>query len=276
MPMVSVIMGVYNCENREEELKRSVMSIVEQTYSDWEMLICNDGSTDTTFDLLNNIAKIDDRIRILSYSENKGLSYALNCCIRHSAGKYIARQDDDDISYPERLEKQILFMENHKEYSIIGTIADVYDKGGIWGEYLLEAKPTKKSFLWNSPFLHPSVIMIKEKLIEVGGYRSSKETRRCEDYDLFMRMYANNNKGYNLQEKLYKYKIVNSNRKYRPMKDRIDEAIVRYKGYKKMKMLFPLGLIFVAKPIIIGMIPQFWFKKIKKKQYETKREINNI
>ena len=118
--------------------------------------------------------------------------------------------------------------------------------------------------------------MIKEKLIEVGGYRSSKETRRCEDYDLFMRMYANNNKGYNLQEKLYKYKIVNSNRKYRPMKDRFDEAIVRYKGYKKMKMLFPLGLIFVAKPIIIGVIPQFWFKKIKQKQYETKREINNL
>lgn len=106
MPMVSVIMGVYNCENREEELKRSVMSIVEQTYSDWEMLICNDGSTDTTFDLLNNIAKIDDRIRILSYSENKGLSYALNYCIRHSAGKYIARQDDDDISYPERLKNK--------------------------------------------------------------------------------------------------------------------------------------------------------------------------
>lgn len=82
-----------------------------------------------------------------------------------------------------------------------------------------------------------------------------------------MRLYSENYKGYNLQEKLYCYRIVNNpNIKYRPMKYRIDEAIVRFKGYKKMGMLFK-GFPYVFKPIIIGLIPQKIFYRVRKKQY---------
>ena len=266
MASVSVIMGVYNCKS-EILLDKSIQSIIQQNYTDWEFLICNDGSTDgKTLGLLKTYEKKDSRIRILSYYKNQGLSYALNTCIREATGKYIVRQDDDDISKPDRLQKLIAFAEEHPEYAVIGSIADVTDDSGIWGDYPLEERPTKKSFYWNSPFAHPTVLMRKDFLIAVGGYRVAKETRRCEDYDLFMRMYAAGYKGFNIQEKLYEYRVLNGDKKYRSMKDRIDEAIVRYKGFKQMGMLIG-GIPYVLKPILVGLIPQKLFKKIKQRQY---------
>ncbi len=262
-------MGVYNCK-RPDLLNKSVHSIIKQTYTDWEFLICNDGSNDgETLDLLNDYKAIDTRIRILSYVDNKGLSNALNTCLQAAKGKFIVRQDDDDISKPERLQKLLSFAELHPEYAIIGSIADVTDDNGIWGSYPLEEEPTKQSFYWNSPFAHPTVLMHKDALIAVGGYRVAPETRRCEDYDLFMRMYAAGYRGYNIQEKLYEYRIVNGDIKYRPMKDRIEEAIVRYKGYKKMGTLY-CGIPYILKPILVGLIPQKLLKKIKQRQYNGK------
>ncbi len=268
MMLVSIIMGVYNCK-RPDLLDKSVCSIIKQTYTDWEFLICDDGSTDgRTLDLLKKYEAVDSRIKILSYEKNQGLCKALNTCLQVAKGKYIARQDDDDISKPERLQKLVAFAEKHPEYSIVGSVADITDDNGIWGSYPLEKIPTKRSFLWNSPFAHPTVLMRKESLIAVGGYRVAPETRRCEDYDLFMRMYAAGYKGYNIQEKLYEYRIENGDKKHRPMNDRIDEAIVRYKGFKQMGMNVS-SIPYVLKPIIVGMIPQIVFKKIKKKQYNT-------
>ncbi len=265
MPRVSIIMGVYNCKN-DELLEKSIESIINQTFQDWEFLICNDGSTDNTLEKLNKLSERDKRIRILSYQNNKGLAGALNFCIDYSCGEYIARQDYDDFSIHTRIEEQVSFLDNHPEYAIVGTIADVYDDHGIWGEYLIEEIPSERSFLWNSPFLHPSVVMRKDALNAAGNYRIAKETRKCEDYDLFMRMYSKGFKGYNIQEKLLQYRIVIDNEKYRPMKYRIDEAKVRVIGYKQLGLL-PGALPFVIKPVLIGLLPQRIFKLIRKSQY---------
>ena len=190
MPRVSVIMGVYNCK-RLDLLEKSIYSIINQTYTDWEFLICNDGSSDeNTLKSLKEYERIDSRIRILSYEDNQGLSYALNTCIKQSKGEYIVRQDDDDESKPQRIQQLVSFMDKHPEYAVVGSLADVVDDRGVWGGYELEEIPSKKSFYWNSPFIHPSVIMRRIALEEVCGYRVAKETGRCEDYDLFMRMYA--------------------------------------------------------------------------------------
>ena len=266
MPEVSIIMGVYNCKNYEL-LDKSVDSILNQTFSDFEFLICNDGSTNDTLEHLKKYETKDARIRILTYEKNQGLNYALNFCLKEAKGKYIARQDDDDISNPERLKKEYDFLENNKEYAIVGTLAEVFDDNGIWGKYDNPEKPLKKDFYWNSPFMHPTVMVRKEAYDKVGGYRIAKETRRCEDIDLFMRMYAAGYKGYNIQERLYLYRMVNDpNVKYRPMKYRIDEAIVKYKGYKAMGNLLG-GIPYVIKPILVGLIPQKILYQIKKKKY---------
>ena len=265
MVLISVIMGVYNCKNISL-LYESVNSIIGQTESNWEIIICDDGSTDNTLNELRKIEKLDSRIKVITYEKNHGLSYALNECIKVSKGKYIARQDDDDISLPNRFEIQLEFFKRHPEYSIVGSKAIVFDDNGEWGEYDVEERPTINSFLWTNPFAHPTVMFDAVALKSLGGYRVSKETRRCEDYDLFMRMYAKGYIGYNIQNNLYKYKIINGNEKYRPMKYRIDEAIVRWKGYKQLN-LFPKGIFFGLKPIAIGIIPQKIFKIVRIKVY---------
>lgn len=267
MPKVSVIMGVYNCKS-EKMLCESVESIIKQSYTDWELIICNDGSSDQTGVILDRIRQMDNRIKIVSYTENRGLHYALNECLKIAGGEYIARQDDDDQSHISRFEKQVAFLEKNKKYALVGTIADVYDDQGIWGEYIVEERPEKESFFWNSPFMHPTVMVRAEAYKKCGGYRVAKETRRCEDYDLFMRMYAYGYKGYNIQEKLYNYRLVNDPKeKYRPMKYRIDEAKVRFKGYKEMNILRGKAFAYVLKPIVIGLIPQCILCRIKRTQY---------
>ena len=267
MPTVSIIMGVYNCK-RPDLLDKSINSIINQTYKDWEFIICNDGSNDgKTLDLLRKYKKEDNRIIILSYKNNKGLSHALNTCLKYSKGKYIVRQDDDDVSKKDRIQKLVDFAETHPEYAIVGSIAEVTDDGGVWGKFPLEKKPTPKSFYWNSPFAHPTVLMRKEALNFVGGYRVAKETRRCEDYDLFMRMYAAGYIGYNIQEELYEYRIINGEKKYRPMSVRLEEMIVRFKGFKQMGVLLK-GFPYVIKPLAVGLVPQRLFKKIKLIQYK--------
>jgi len=265
MPTISIIMGVYNCK-RPDLLDRSIKSIVNQTFTDWEFIICNDGSSDPKTIGLLKIYEEDKRIRVISYDQNKGLAHALNECLKLSKGKYIARQDDDDVSKPRRLQTLYDFLEIHPEYAVVGSIADVYDDNGIWGEYRLKEKPEKKTFYWNSPFAHPTILMRRAVLEELDGYREAKETRRHEDYDLFMRMYAAGYKGYNIQEKLYEYRIVNGDKKYRSMEDRINEAVIRYKGFRCMR-IFWKGIPYIVKPVIIGLIPQKLLKRIKQRQY---------
>lgn len=266
MPMISVIMGVYNCKNTVL-LNKSVDSILNQTVSDFEFLICNDGSSDKTLDELKKIAKKDSRIKILTYDNNMGLHHALNTCLKEAKGEYIARQDDDDLSKPERLKVQLEFLDEHQEYAMVGTCADVFDDEGMWGEFLVPEAPKKEDFLWNSPFMHPTMMMRKTALLSGGGYREAKETRRCEDYDLFMRLYAKGYRGYNIQEKLYYYRIARDEKsKHRPMKYRIDEMIVRFRGYKDMNMLVK-GVPYILKPVLVGIIPRNILNRVKKSIY---------
>lgn len=268
MPKVSVIMGVYNCKNIDA-LYRSVNSIIDQTYRDWEFVICNDGSTDRTLDILREIEKLDPRIKIITYNQNQGLANALNYALQHTCGDYIARMDDDDIARQDRFEKQVQFLNTHENYAFVGSIANVFNHNGIWGTLKMPHYPTKNDFLWNIPFIHPSMMFRQEVFARVGGYSTDSINKRCEDYTLVMELYSQGYQGCNLQEPLLDYFIENGDKKYRPMKDRIDEAIVRYIGYRKNGILLQ-GIPFILKPIIIGLIPQCIFKKIKQSQYKNR------
>ncbi|MHC6247781.1 glycosyltransferase family 2 protein [Lactobacillus delbrueckii] len=268
MPKVSVIMSTYNCKSYKA-LEKSIQSIIDQTYHDWEFIIYNDGSKDDgkTSEYLKKLGKLDSRIQIIDCPNNHGLAYAKNEMIKIAKGDYITAQDDDDVSCPTRLAKEVDFLDHHPEYAFVGTVATVFDSNGTWGHYDLKEMPTRKTFLWNSPFLHPSVMFRRKILDQVNGYRVAKDTLRAEDYDLFFRLYAKGYKGYNIQEDLYEYRIENDpNKKYRPMRDRIQEAKVRYKGFKSFGMLAQ-GLPYVIKPILIGLIPQRIFYVIKKNRY---------
>ena len=259
-------MGVYNCKSSEKLIK-SIQSIIDQTFTDWEFLICDDGSTNDTLSLLNKVKEMDPRIKILHYDKNVSLGNALNTCLKYAKGEYIARQDDDDISRTDRLQEELNFLNTHSDFCMVGCCADIYDDNGVWGKYSVPQFPEKKDFLKNSPFMHPTMLFRTKAIQSVNGYRVSKETRRCEDYDLFMRMYASGLKGANLQRPLYEYYMVHNDKKmHRPMKYRVDEAKVRYIGFKNMGIL-KSGLPYIVKPIIAGLIPAGLFSKIQNRQY---------
>jgi len=252
MPKISIITGAFNIGNCYS-FDKSIKSILEQSFTDFEFIICDDGSTDNTYELLKAFSETNERIKLLRNEENLGLAATLNKCIEAAAGEYIARHDCDDYSAPDRLEKQLRYMEEHPDVAVLGTFAYLFDETGVWGEMRFPTEITKKDFLFRSPYGHCSVVFRKKDLLEAGCYRVAKETRRTEDYDLFMRMFTFS-KGANLPEFLCYFcedKSALQRRKYRY---RIDEAKVRYRGFKQLGLL-PRGIFYVIKPLIVGLIP---------------------
>ena len=252
MPRVSVITGAYNLADCYS-FEKSIKSILEQTYVDLEFIICEDGSSDNTYELLLRFAEKDKRIKLLRNESNLGLAASLNKCIKVAEGEYIARHDCDDISALDRIEKQIDYLDANPEVSILGTFAYLFDESGVWGKMKFPEKITKNDFLFCSPHQHGSVVFRKEALLKAGGYRVAKETRRTEDYDLFMSMHTFA-KSENLPEYLYYFCEDKKTLKRRKYRYRIDEAKVRYKGFKKLGLM-PKGIFYVIKPLIVGLIP---------------------
>ena len=262
MPKISIIAGAYNIGSCYS-FERSMESIISQTLRDFEFIICDDGSTDNTFELLSSFAKKDSRIILIKNEINCGLAASLNRCLEISKGEYIARHDLDDCAAPERLEKQLLYMESNKDIGVLGTFSYLFDENGVWGKMQFPIEITKKDYLFCSPHQHGSVMFRKEVLVEADGYRVAKETRRAEDYDLFMRIHTFA-KSANLPEYLYYFCEDKNTLKRRKYRYRIDEAKVRYKGFKMLGLL-PAGMIYVVKPLIVGIVPArilMWLKNI--------------
>ena len=159
-PVVSVVMGTY--EPDLSELSAAVRSIRMQTLSSWELLICDDGSTEETYRNIKKLAACDPRIRVSRNSKNRGLAYALNRCILHAGGEFIARMDADDISRPERFMKQVKFLRENPEYMWVSSAADLFEGKRVWGSAYRPEMPDARSFLHSSPYIHPAVMFRRE------------------------------------------------------------------------------------------------------------------
>lgn len=254
MDKISVIMGVYNSKNIELLIK-SIESILNQTYKNLEFIICDDCSNTDVYKVLMDLSKKDDRIILIRNEKNVGLAASLNHCLEYATGNYIARQDDDDISKIDRIEKELAFLKNNLEYDFVGCNLELINENGIWGYRKHKEKPTKKDFLKGNQFPHPAMLMSAKSIKLVNGYRVKSTTKRTEDYDLFMRMYANNLKGYNIQEYLYQYSEDMYGYSKRKFKYRIDEVRVRLENFWKLGLM-PIGIVFCIKPILIGIFPK--------------------
>jgi hypothetical protein len=190
VPAISVILPVFN---GQEYLHSAIGSVLSQTFTDFEMLIVDDGSTDESLVIASAFS--DTRVRILRNEVNLGLSGSLNLGIEASRADFIARHDQDDIAAPQRLARQIEFMSQHSAVGLVGTWARVLSApGGTQGEMIREHRhPTADAelrwrLLWNSPFVHSSVMMRRDVLLRAGGYTTSQDRSIPEDYDLWVRM----------------------------------------------------------------------------------------
>lgn len=262
--MISVIMGVFNAV---DTIRKSLESIKEQTVRDIELIVCDDCSTDGTWELLQTI-KDEYRINVLLRNEvNCGLAYSLNRCIEYSHGEFIARMDADDWCKPERLEKQLNFLRNHEEYDLVGTLCMfVYDDGT---EHRFEKPeiPTKDILPLTNPFIHPTILIRRTSMDKLGWYTVSKHTLRCEDLDLWYRFFYLRMNGYNIQEFLYYKKQGLDNYKKRKIKYGIDIFVVHVKGIKLLNMKW-YKYILAFKPIFSSMVSKrmmmFYHKLIYK------------
>lgn len=261
MPKVSILMSVYNCE---DTVKSSIESIINQTFTDWEFIICDDGSKDGTYKIVKELSEREQRIVLLKNEKNRGLSYSLNRCIENAKGEYCARMDGDDLCSPERLEKQVNFLDGNPEYAFVSTRMTRFDENGTYSvpKPADSYSPTKMDFVKGSPFCHAPVMIRKSAYTAVNGYRDIPKTTGVEDYDLWFRLYANGYKGYIMQEPLYYMFDGCAAAKRRTFIRRIREAEIRAEGYKMLKIP-PVCRVYVLKPLIIGLIPQWLYRIIR-------------
>lgn len=200
-PQVSVVLPAYNAAAHVEEAVRSVLA---QTMSDFELIVIDDGSTDTTLDILRRLQEVDARIRIIS-RPNRGLVASLNEGIAAARGTWIARMDADDICRPERLERQLQWL-MRSGADICGSAIRMF---GAQGEGVVIAHPVSHeavgvALLFGTAFAHPTVVMRAAKARELA-YDPALE--KCEDYDLWERAAAVGWRFTNVPEVLLDYRV---------------------------------------------------------------------
>ena len=228
-------MGIYNCE---ATLREAIDSIVNQTYTNWKFIICDDGSSDNSFLIAKEYEQQDpDRFLVIQNKKNMGLNATLNRCLALADGDYIARMDGDDISVDTRFEKEIDILNNHPEYAIVSSHMITFDEGGEWGCITTLEKPQKKDFPTHVPmFCHAPCMVRKEAFLDVNGYTEDPHLLRVEDYHLWYKFYAKGYKGYNIQEPLYKMRDDRNALHRRTPSARMNGIYATFLGFKMLEL----------------------------------------
>jgi GT2 family glycosyltransferase len=186
-PTVSVVLPVYNAERY---LIPAIASILTQTYSDFELIVMNDGSTDRSAQILKDFQNQDQRIRIFN-QKNSGIVVALNNGLRQAQGRYIARMDGDDVAMPERFAKQVAFLEANPDHVAVGSQTLMIDPEGLPIKHhnqLTTHEQLDTAYLAGEfgAITHPAVMLRRDAVLQIGGYRT--EMNLAEDDDLFLRL----------------------------------------------------------------------------------------
>jgi glycosyltransferase involved in cell wall biosynthesis len=202
-PLVSVVMPVYNTE---DYLKQAVDSILEQSWTNFELIVIDDGSKDHSGKILDEIAKTDKRMKVV-HQKNHGLVFTLNLGIRMATGEYIARMDADDISFPRRFEQQVAILDKHKDVVLVAGGFEIIDEDSefLYREVLpVDDRDIKRSMLLRNPIAHGSVMFRKNALDIVGLY--SSECGPTEDFELWSRL-AGVGKFAALEQSIFRWRV---------------------------------------------------------------------
>ncbi len=265
--LVSIIMPTYN---GSKWLKNAILSIQNQSYQHWELIVVDDGSKDNTAQIIGDLMKNEPRIRYFKNEHNLGIQKTLNRGIKESKGDYIARLDDDD-SWPDtdKLQKQLNFLSGNLDYVLVGTgVVMVNEEGKELFRYLLPEKDdvVRRKLLSKNCFAHSSVMFRKSAVEKFGGYGEGEDVKHFEDYDLWMKLgtvgkFANlpiYGLAYRMREgslsainRLYVFKkLLKHIRKYKKSYPRYFMALIRaytryalYSIYMKIPKKFSLGKI---------------------------------
>lgn len=238
-PKVSVIMATYNCEATLDE---ALDSILAQTYPNWELVVCDDGSTDRTPELLSAAKRrFGSRLVLLRNDSNMKLSVSLNRCLEVASGDLVARMDGDDLSEPERLERQVAFLLANPEVDLVGTAMQRFnDKGLIDVIHPTASRPDKWTLgRGGSPFFHATIMARRGVFKGVGNYTVSWRTERGQDVDLWFKFFHAGFTGENLPDPLYRVREDEGAIRRRTARVRWGGYLTRIKGYRSLG--YPVG-----------------------------------
>lgn len=204
-PRASVVLPAYNSERFLAEAMRSIL---DQTFHDLELIVVDDASSDGTWRIIRDFAGQDPRVVPLRNAENLNLARSLNRGIAAARGRYIVRMDHDDVSMPDRIAKQVAFLDANPGVGIVGSAMQIMDQdGNLLGErrYNLTDESIRRRMFIYSPFCHPAIAMRKEVVDRVGGYDHAFNP--AEDYELYFRIGMQARLA-NLDEALLRYRVV--------------------------------------------------------------------
>ena len=271
-PKASVIMGIYNCE---ETLQEAIESILAQTYDNWELIMCDDGSIDQTYDVAKRYQeRYPQKIKLLRNDRNMKLAFALNRCLAEASGELVARMDADDRSCPERLQRQVCFLLGRPDIQLVGTAMRPFDANGFHQIMRPHPNPNKQLLVRGAPFFHATIMTYKHVYDALGGYSIEKRAERVEDVDLWFRFYAHGFVGANIDEPLYEVREDLSAIRRRTLSARIHSIQTRAVGYKLLgfplrRLIKPAFVLFIK-----GLTPPCVTSFVK--TIRTKSQRNNI
>ena len=252
MARVTVIMGIYNCA---DTLGQALDSLLAQTFTDWNLVMCDDGSGDKTYEVAEKYRIAHpQKITLLKNECNMGLNYTLNRCLSVADGAYIARQDGDDISLPTRFEKEAAILDASPEISIVSTAMTYFDESGTWGQNHPVEFPQNEDFIAGTPFCHAPCMVRRDAYQAVNGYTDDPRYLRVEDYDLWVKMYATGFRGQNIAEPLYAMRDDRNAFARRKFRYRINEFRVRIKAACILHLPFQ-AYLYAWRPLLVGILP---------------------
>ena len=261
MARISVLMGIYNCA---PTLREAIDSLYSQTFKDFKIILCDDGSTDETYEIAEEYALNYNNVILIRNDQNRGLNYTLNRCLEYADTEYIARMDGDDISLPTRFEKEFKFLEEHKEYAVVSAPMIYFDDNGDfrWGKG--NGEIVAKDFVHGSPVCHAPCMARTQVFKEVGGYSVGTKLLRMEDYHLWFKIFAAGYKLYMLNECLYKMRDDHNAIARRNWMTRRNEAYVKHIGYKMIGLPWWYQVYSII-PIIKYCMPHFIYQYFHRK-----------
>ena len=268
---ISILMGIYNCASTLDE---AIDSILAQTYENWELILCDDGSSDNTYAVAEKYQKIyPEKIVLIKNPRNMGLNYTLNHCLENATGEYIARMDGDDISLPQRLEIELAALQAEPELAVVSCAMSYFDENGEYTRAVaLPEYPAPEALVRGTIHCHAPCLMRAEAIRGVGGYSVDSKLLRVEDWHLWLKIYASGGRGRNLPQVLYKMRDDRNAAGRRKFKFRRNEAYVsrlavRMLGLPKWKYVFSL------RSILLGLLPQRVYRYLHRKKMELNNEV---
>ena len=268
-PKITIILPVYNTE---KYIGQAIRSILGQSFQDFEFIILDDASTDTSYEICREYALQDMRVKLLRNAKNFWVVKTRNILLWEVSpkSKYIALMDADDVSDILRIQKQFQFLEKNSDISLVWSNIKIINSRWeqIWKrKYLKTHTEISKNIFKKSPLAQPAVMIRKKDLDRIWGYNQDFE--RCQDYELWCRFYEAGYKMYNIQENLLSYRVFPEQGKIKHLKLTLKNTIKIQKKYIFQKKYFGSWnvIYFVCENILLFFPNRFIMWLFKKTQY---------